>query len=460
MLTVPDGKITIFLIHSHRKIRHTVRFCSGMIYFYRLLFIPAFVLALPYYLWRMLRRGGYSHDFGHRFGLLRALPKKRAGVRRIWIQAVSVGEVRAIAPLLEALAQEPATEVVLTTTTSTGYAIVRDEYATLCLHTGIFPLDFWLFSALAWRRIRPDMTLLMEGELWPEHLHQAKCRKVPVGLINARLSDRSLSRYRRVAPLARRLLRHLSFILAGSEQDAARFAALGYPQERIHVTGNLKFDVSLPPVGNAQERQLQRQALGFPAGALVLLGSSTWPGEESLLVDAMEQARAQGIDCRLLLVPRHAERRAEIRNLLNRYPRHSHQFRSERKEALQPQLDIYVADTTGELAWLTQLADIAFIGKSLPPHTEGQSPIEAAAAALPITYGPGMSNFRPVCRSLEAANAALPNPDAAHTTQTLLHLLADADARARLSHNCGRWLAANQGATQRTLYFLSHSRLP
>lgn len=434
-----------------------------MIFFYRLLFVPAIVFALPYYLWRMFKRGGYARDFFHRFGLIGNLPPRRAGVRRLWVQAVSVGEVRAIAPLLEALAKDPSVEVVLTTTTSTGYAIVREKYTALCIATGIFPLDFWAFSACAWRRIRPDAVILMEGELWPEHLNQARKRKVPAILINARLSDRSLGRYQRVRALAGRLLRHLDTILAGSQMDAGRFAALGYPQEQIHVTGNLKFDVHLPPVGDAATRQQERAKLGFAAGSLVLLGSSTWPGEEEELIKVLQSARAAGIDCRLLLVPRHAERRGEIRQLLSRYPQFGHRVRSEEKAAAASTgvsasatnataaTDIYVADTTGELAWLTQLADLAFIGKSLPPHTEGQSPIEAAAAGLPITYGPGMSNFRPICRSLQEAQAALRCADAQDAAANLLRLLQSAPERESLSANCRTWLSANQGATQRTL---------
>lgn len=486
-----------------------------MILLYRLVFIPALVLALPYYLWRMVRRGGYAHGFAHRFGAIGPLPPKRAGVQRLWIQAVSVGEVRAIAPLLEALGKDPRYEVVLTTTTSTGYAIVREKYAALCIAVGIFPLDFWPFSALAWRRIRPDRVLLMEGELWPEHLHQAKKRKVPANLINARLSDRSLQRYLKVKPLASSLLKHLESILAGSPLDAERFTLLGYPQAQVQTVGNLKFDVHLPPLGDATERQRQRAALGFAQNSLVLLGSSTWSGEETLLIDVMTAAKERGIDCRLLLVPRHAERRSEIRQLLKAHPQYKHQFRSEHREvsttakqtgdrsladgsapasiastnsdaataaasaptashspdaapapdaAAAPasvashspatQLDIYVADTTGELAWLTQLADLAFIGKSLPPHGEGQSPIEAAAAGLPIVHGPGMSNFRPVCRSLAQAKAAIAAKDADDAATQLLHLLADADARAELSEHCTQWLKANQGATERTLQWL------
>ena len=167
-----------------------------MIFLYRIAFLPLFLLALPYYGWRMIRRGGYSKDFSHRFGLLQDLPKSKK--TRIWIQAVSVGEVEALANLLKIMRDSGLFEVVLTTTTSTGYAILKKKYSEFCFYTGIFPFDFCLTNYLAYNRIKPDVCVLMEGELWPEHLHRAKARKIPLLLLNARLSDKSFSRYKKI----------------------------------------------------------------------------------------------------------------------------------------------------------------------------------------------------------------------------------------------------------------------
>jgi len=137
-----------------------------MLWLYRLLFLPVLLAASPFYLRRMRRRGGYGRNFRNRFGSYDPLPPKRPGVRRIWLQAVSVGEVLAIAPLLEALGKDPTVEIFLTTTTSTGYALAREKYAGLVLGVGYFPLDFWMFSVRAWRRIGPDLAILTEGERW------------------------------------------------------------------------------------------------------------------------------------------------------------------------------------------------------------------------------------------------------------------------------------------------------
>ena len=149
-----------------------------MIWLYRLLFLPALLVALPYYALRMFRRGGYAEGFSHRFGRI-PVPAKRPGVRRIWIQAVSVGEIGAVEPLLRELAARPDTEVVLTTTTSTAYRLAREKLSGLTVATGIFPLDFCPFSRAAWKRVAPDMVVLTEGELWPEHLHRAHRTGVP-----------------------------------------------------------------------------------------------------------------------------------------------------------------------------------------------------------------------------------------------------------------------------------------
>ncbi|MDR2844499.1 MAG: hypothetical protein LBV28_00190 [Puniceicoccales bacterium] len=421
-----------------------------MIWAYRILFLPVLLFVLPHYLLRMLRRGGYAKDFSHRFGGIGPLPKKRAEVRRIWLQAVSVGEINAVAPLLRALSARADTEVVLTTTTSTGYAIAREKLASQVLATGVFPLDFWPFSHRAWRRIQPDLVVLMEGELWPEHLRQAQRRAVPVVLINARLSDRSFRRYSRFRFVARMLFEPLARIGAATSGDAGRFAALGVAAEKIELTGNLKFDAGA--VGAvAPDIVALRTALGFGDGtdAPVLLGSSTWPGEEAVLLDVLRLARERGIPLRLLLVPRHAERRGELAALLGATPWRWF-LRSQHPAAAPHDADVCIADTTGELGQLTSVASLAFIGKSLPPHDGGQTPIECAARGVSMVYGPHMSNFRDACKGLEAADAAVRATDAGAVVAALLALLENPSRRANLAANARRWHTENQGATERT----------
>ena len=417
-----------------------------MLWLYRLFFLPLALLAAPYYGWRMRRRGGYGAHFGQRFGVTPRLPLKRAGVKRVWLQAVSVGEMLAVAPLLERWQQDPAIEVYLTTTTSTGYALAVERYLQkgVVVALGYFPLDFWGCSARAWRAVGPDMAILTEGERWPEHMFQAARRGVPVVAINARLSDRSFRRMRRLGPLARLLTRGLTRVLAVGEGDAARFHAFGVAASRIEVTGNLKLDVALPEVPRAEASRLLRE-LGLGADAKVLLGASTWPGEEAALVAAWSGLAAAG--WKLLLVPRHAERRAEIESALGAAGVGAW-FRS--RGAAPAAVDVAVADTTGELARLLTLGDIVFIGKSLPPHTEGQTPVEAAARGKAVLFGPGTANFRVIAHELEACGAALRVPDAAGLADAVRALAEDVARCERMGAAGRQWHAGNRGAAERT----------
>ncbi len=429
-----------------------------MIWFYRLLYLPGLLIALPYYILRMWRRGGYRKSFQHRFGRFHRLEPVAEGKRRIWLQAVSVGEVLAIGPLIDALQKDPNIEIVLTTTTSTGYAEARKRYAGIVLRIGIFPLDFWLFNRTAWKRIQPNAVILTESELWPEHLHQARKRKVPAYLVNARISDTSFGRYQKVPTLARRMLKKFEAIYAASELDRSRLIELGCPQERIHATGSIKFDVPIGQRSSQEERQSLRSSLGFSNGSdapFVLLGSSTWPGEEAALLEVQRAAIDKGIDCRLLLVPRHAERAPELLQLLQAQDLAWHQ--RSKGTAVPSDLRIHLADTTGELTRLTQAADLAFIGKSLPPNEGGQTPIEAAGLGVPILMGPNMNNFKDLAKSLINTGAALKihNPD--ELKQAILRLAQDEAQRIRMQQAGLNWHQSNRGSSQRIAEQISQS---
>jgi 3-deoxy-D-manno-octulosonic-acid transferase len=351
----------------------------------------------------------------------------------------------AVGAIIEALHRD-GVDVYLTTTTSTGFRLAQERYGRCTIAVRYFPIDWWPFVQRAWRGIDPDLMILAEGERWPEHLRQAAKRRVPVLSINTRLSDRSYARLKHFPAAARLMLGGVSRLCAASSDDAERFVALGFPRERIVITGNIKLDVQIPILSDP-ERSTLREELGLPNG-LILLGSSTWAGEEAALVDALRRVRATGVHCSLLLVPRHAERRAEIQSYLESSGLQFH-FRS-RGRAAGP-MDVTVADTTGELRRLTQLADLVFVGKSLPPHTEGQTPVEAAVLEKAIVMGHGMSNFRVIARDLVERGAAREVADAAGLAAACEELLPDPQQRGVLAQAAARWHRENAGAVERTL---------
>lgn len=435
-----------------------------MLLLYRLLFPVALLAALPFYLPRMLRRGGYTRHFSQRLGRFPNIPTPPVETRRIWIHAVSVGELQALGPLLELLREEhPSIQIVMTTTTSTGHALAERKYGSYLTYLGYFPVDFWPISRRVWNRLQPDLCLLMEGEIWPEHLHQARLRGVPAILINARLSERSFRRWQGLPRPLREPFAMLSLVVAASEEDGQRFARLGIAADRIVTSGNLKLDIIPAPILESAELEQLRSDLGLGDGQnltdgkdasrpLVLAGASTWPGEEKLLLRVTRKLAEYGLPCKLLLIPRHAERRSELRDLLAGEAFAAH-FRS--TGSAKGPADVAVADTTGEMILLLQAADVVFVGKSMAPHKGGQNPIEAAALGKPVLFGPNMQNFRAVVDSMLAAEAGKVVRDETDLLDAATALLRDQAARRAMGQAARSWYQAGKGATRRTMDAIS-----
>lgn len=419
--------------------------------FYRVLYLPLLLIGLPFYLVRSWHRGEHGKGFRNRFGLIPNLCPKGKKVKRIWIQAASVGELNAIQPLLQRLSDNGDIEIILTTNTSTGLRVIEEKLAKLTAWYGPFPFDFWACSTKAWSRIDPDLVVLMEGELWPEHIHQAKRRNVPVILINARMSDKSFKRHYPFRNLTKLYFSKLDRILAGSGSDRKRFISLGWIDDsKVLAAGNLKMDMNTPDAPDADERQSQLAEFGIQhTSCTLLLGSSTWSGEEEILAQAYMQLKLKFPALHLVLVPRHFERKALIEKALQPLGESVH-YRSDHKQAPEG-TSIYVADTTGELGNLTRFADIVFVGRSLPPNAGGQTPLEAAAAGKPLVFGPDMSNFKDISRQLLDANAALSVASPDDLVPALEKLLADPETLSRMGANSLKCVERNRGATERVL---------
>ena len=439
-----------------------------MIWLYRIFYPLAFLILLPSFLKRMRRRGGYEGSTAARLALRPPPPRSSRTRPRVWVQAVSVGELLAIESLLDSINRELGWEIVLSTTTSTAFTLAMKRFQNRCAWIGWFPLDFAPCSVRTWNRLSPDVVLLMEGELWPEHLHQARKRRVPVFLINARLSDRTHRRYKKIP----RSLMHslvtgkITQVLAASEEDAERWRKF-LPTEQVVVTGNLKMDVPIPEEETlAKRRQTLLREFGFlppddaqhpTAEPLILFGNSTWPGEEEVLLKTLKAALHAGVDCRVLLVPRHAERRAELQRLLESsgFPYH---LRSQGEQAPRGTM-VYLADTTGELPQLLPCADLVLIGRSLPPNETGQNPLEAIAQRKPVVMGPNMETFRAMASQLLEEDAAVLVQNTKEAPAQLLALLQDPRKRTQLHQRAMQWLERQRGSREATVQILREASI-
>ena len=285
-----------------------------MRWLYTILYTFGFVLLSPVFLYKMWKRGKYRANFFQRFGRYDPAVRARLASKkspRIWMQAVSVGEVNLALLLIQTLQRTFTNHhIVLTTTTSTGYALARDRLPA-DVELLYFPQDFPWTVNRAYDLIQPDFIILMEAELWPNFVWEAGRRRLPVFLVNARMSPRSARRYQRVAGLARRLFAPVTLIGAQSTDDANNFLALGLPPGRVQLTGNMKYDASLPAVAGAKP---DFRDLPLPTDRPILVAGSTHPGEEEILFDLL----AQLPDLFLVLVPRHVERTPEILELAKR----------------------------------------------------------------------------------------------------------------------------------------------
>jgi 3-deoxy-D-manno-octulosonic-acid transferase len=280
-------------------------------------------------------------------------------------------------------------------------------------------------------------------------MHQAKRNGVPFSIINARLSNRSYNRLRRLGIFQKFLIPENLHILASSEKQCDRWKNIGVDSNNILSMGNLKVDISPLNPPSLTQKNDRKKELGFPPSALVLVGISTWPGEEKLLLEALEQIRASKIDARLLLIPRHVERRNEILNTLSSF---AFSFR-QRTQPQQNKIEclVYFADTTGELIDLIECADIAFLGKTLPPRHEGQNPIEPISMGLPLIIGPACTNFSETCDDLLARGAVKQGHSNEQVKKILVSLIHNEDQKAKMNKAGLNWRNEQGSPTQKTV---------
>ncbi len=419
-----------------------------MYFLYSLAIIGYAVALAPRLLYQAARHGKYVGTLSERWGRLPAtLNPDRAP--SIWIHAVSVGEVLATRALIPALRERyPDHRLFLSTTTQTG----RSVAAAVETLDGVFyfPVDLASVVRRVLDQVRPVLLVMVDTEIWPNLLATCARRGVSTVLVNGRISDRSYPRYRLVRPFFRRVLSNMSLCCAQSDESARRLINLGVPEDRVIVTGNLKFDTLPVPESRASWMpQGVLRAFRITAGRTVVMAASTHPGEESWVLDAFAHIRQRDQDALLVLAPRHPERFSEVVALATRGG-----FDTVRRSTLpvdrEPRSAVVVLDTVGELATLLQIATVVFLGGSLVP-TGGHNLLEPAVWGKPVVFGPHMQNFAELAELFLMNRAARQIDSAEALEPALADLLGDPVQRAALGAAARALVDANRGATDRTL---------
>ncbi len=414
----------------------------------RFLYTVAIYLATPLIVWRLFARGFRYRDYFHRW-------RERFGHfpdphlhDSIWVHAVSVGEVNAALPLIQSLRRRYAPRpMVVTTVTPTGSQRVRKLFGDEVFHVYL-PYDLPRAVTRFLDRVRPALAVVMETEIWPNLFHQCGRRGIPLAVVNARLSERSLRGYAPIRPLVRQALRNVSLVAAQSHADARRYRALGAEPAHVSVAGNLKFDTPLPK--GVRERGEELRASWGPSRP-VWIAASTHEREELAVFEAHLAVLARLPDALLLIAPRHPERFRAVehsaRNLGFTVATHG------AGDAPGSGCQCFVINAMGVLMRYFAAADLAFVGGSLVP-IGGHNVLEPAALSRPVLVGPHTFNFEEITRSLIEAGGARRVASARELGTTLLQLLRDPAERFRMGAAARAVCARERGAVRRTMVLL------
>lgn len=431
-----------------------------MPYLLNLLYLALLVVIAPWLVYQSLRTGKYRQGWRHK--LLGQVPERSGDAFCVWLHAVSVGEVNLLEPLIRELARRnPDWQFVISTTTQTGYALACKKHSELTVF--YCPLDFTWAVRRAMRRIRPQLFLLAELELWPNLLWAARRHGVRVAVVNGRLSEHSFRGYRRVRGLMRRWLKQIDLVLAQTPEYAQRFIDLGADPSAVTVTGSIKFDGARSDRNNPLTVRL-RQLAGFAEDEVVWLAGSTQEPEEAIAIRVFQRLAAEHPRLRLVLVPRHPERFDGVARLLEQSGL-TWRRRSELTEPALPPVETgaesglsagtqktrpaLLVDTVGELGGWWGTAQLAFVGGSLG-NRGGQNMIEPAAYGAAVCFGPNTRNFRDVVAALLQREAAVVVADEDELYAFLQHCLADPEQATSLGQRARDFVASQQGATAAT----------
>ena len=406
------------------------------------LMLPLYAL---YWIVRGLANRAYWDRVHQRFGF--GFPKLRKG--SIWVHAVSVGEVQAAAPLVKSLRKRfPDRDMLISTMTPTGAARVQSLFGDAVHHCYI-PFETPNAVANFFDATQPALALVMETEIWPNLYHTCGKRNVPLVMVSARISPKSVGRYRRLMPMFREALSHGILIAAQGEADAKRFLELGANPERTWIMGNIKFDHEVPKNLRAEGREFRDNIIGDRP---VWIAASTHDKEEEQVLDAHRIILEARPDAVLILVPRHPERFATVAALLKKL-----KFRfavRTRNDRCRSDTQIYLGDTMGELPMLYAASDVAFVGGTLVP-IGGHNLLEPGALGIPVVTGPHLYNTQEIADLFSDIGASITVDDPRSLAAAVLPLLADREAAEAMGRKGRKIVATNRGALQRLMVLLN-----
>jgi 3-deoxy-D-manno-octulosonic-acid transferase len=411
-------------------------------------YLAVLLLASPWILWSAWKHGKYREGFAAKF--LGQIPTRNSDGPCIWLHAVSVGEVNLLASTLhEIVARRPDAECVISTTTKAGYELAGKKYAD---HMVFYcPLDFSWAVRRAMRRIRPELLVLAELELWPNLIAAAKSQGVKVAIINGRLSDKSFRGYSRLRSLVAKVLRKIDIIAAQNEETAARFRKLGADSSAVVSTGSLKFDGAQTDRNNNWTREL-RELVKFSSDDLVFLAGSTQDPEEQVAVRIFQELIAEFPKLKLVLVPRHPQRFDEVAEMLHRSG-----VRWVRRSKLvlddHNKYPVILVDTVGELGAWWGMATVGFVGGSFGSRG-GQNMLEPVAYGVATCFGPNTWNFRDIVSQLLTIDGAKVVSSEVELAAFVRRVLENRAWAAELGQGARQLVLSQQGATERTVGLL------
>jgi 3-deoxy-D-manno-octulosonic-acid transferase len=413
-------------------------------FLYSLALALAVVVSLPYWLFQMLRHGKYHRGLAERLG---AVPKRlhlpAANETVIWIHAVSVGEVLAILGLAKELQRHwPTHPLFVSTVTDTGQELARKHFG--ANRVFYFPMDFAVAIRPYLRALRPKIVIIAETEFWPNFMRLAHANGAKIAVVNARISDGSWPQYRRFRGLIGKVLAHVELFLAQTPEDAERLRAIGACAQRVHVSGNMKFDMAAAISPPLLDRL--RISIGETGAGPIIVCGSTVDGEEPILLNAFVKVRESYPSAVMILGPRHPERFAPVAALLKDSSLRFYRRSEWQEENLSGA--VLLLDSIGELAAIYSLADIAFVGGSLVPRG-GHNIIEPALLGRAIVVGEYTENFRDIV-ALFQKHDAVKIAHVADLATICLELLADPEQRNGLGRRAAETVRSQAGATMRT----------